>query len=93
MLDSRKSGKEFWEEREENSKLEIRNSKQIEMNSKQKIPNKLDAGSRFGNFSDFGFIGFAVSLEFRASDLSFKFRRVAGLFRISCFEFRNCQSV
>jgi len=50
-----------------NSKLEIRNPKQIQMIKKQKIPNKLVSGFRF---LDFGFDCF-VCFGFRASDFGF----------------------
>ena len=56
-------------EARENSKLEVRNSKQIQMITKHKIPNTVSANLEFGKFSNFG------------------------LFRISKFEFRICESV
>jgi len=57
-----------------NSKLEIRNSKQIQMFETPNIPNKSKSASGFENFSNFGFIRLPVCFGFRYLDFGFFFR-------------------
>ena len=56
---------------EENSNIEIRNSKQIQMIEIKKTPNKSKSNSGFEDFPDFRFIGLLGCFGFRASNFGF----------------------